>query len=508
MNEKKITAKIQEDEKIEGILKLEPLRGPNGYSAYELYVQNLSDGEIPLTELEWLESIGKVNYYRQYKQTFITTDENTTIIPININAYNETCLLEVFLNGLRLDNTEYSVNNTTKQIVLTNAIDKGQTIHIIASKTIVATANDYNLLKGEKGENGLDGRDGADGLGVPEGGTTGQILAKKTNADNDTEWIDPPAGTGGGSVTGDTYPIGSITAFAGSTIPANWLLCNGQAISRTDYSELFAVVGTTYGAGDGSTTFNLPDLRGRVAVGVDSTDANLDSLGKTYGEKEVALSINQIPAHTHTVTGRKGSDAWADGFIWFHAADGGNNKTSTHITSSAGGGQAHNNMQPSMAQNFIIKAKQSAGLVATVVDALNSTSSTDALSARQGNILYNKIKGTVVYENESSPVNTGTITLTKSINDAIKVEITYKDNQNYCGVVVYEPNNKKICLQLIHKGASTGQYFFNSKVGYITLNGTTGTYTKGIEIGVSSSKNIVINEADAVYVTKIVAYYL
>lgn len=201
MNEKKITAKIQEDENVEGILNLEPLRGPNGYSAYELYVKNLSEGETPLTELEWLESIGKINYYRQYKQTTVTTENNTTTIPININAYNETCLLEVFLNGLRLDNTEYTVNNTSKQIILENPISEDQTIHIVVSKTIVATANDYNLLKGEKGDNGINGVDGQDGLGVPTGGTTGQVLAKKSNSNNDTEWIDPPEGTGGSSVT-------------------------------------------------------------------------------------------------------------------------------------------------------------------------------------------------------------------------------------------------------------------------------------------------------------------
>lgn len=198
MNEKKITAKIKEDENIEGILNLEPLRGPNGYSAYELYVKNLVEGETPLTELEWLDSINKINYYRQYKQTVITEQDNTSFIPIKIKAYNKTCLLEVFLNGLRLDDTEYFVDNESRQLVLTNAINKDQTIHLIVSKTIVSTASDFDLLKGEKGDNGTDGKDG---LGVPNGGTTGQVLAKKSDADNDTEWIDPPTTGGGSSVT-------------------------------------------------------------------------------------------------------------------------------------------------------------------------------------------------------------------------------------------------------------------------------------------------------------------
>lgn len=209
MNEKKITAKIQEDENVEGVINLEPLRGPNGYSAYELYVKNLPEGETPLTELEWLNSISKVNYYKQYKQTTITTEANTTIIPINISEYNETCLLEVFLNGLRLDNTEYTINSISKQVVLENPISTDQTVHLIVTKTIVATENDYDLLKGEKGA------DGADGLGVPAGGTTGQVLAKQSDADNDTKWVDQ---TGGNGNVDDTLNIESTNPIQNKTV--------------------------------------------------------------------------------------------------------------------------------------------------------------------------------------------------------------------------------------------------------------------------------------------------
>lgn len=469
MNEKTIEAKIEEQEPINGVVNFEALRGPNGFSAYELYVKNLPDGETPLTELEWLENISKINYYRQYKQTFITTDENTTIIPININAYNETCLLEAFLNGLRLDNTEYSVNNTTKQIELTNAIGKDQTIHLIVSKTIVSTAENFDLLKGEKGENGLDGQDGADGLGVPVGGTTGQVLAKKTNTDNDTEWIDPPAGTGGGSVTGDTYPIGSITAFAGSAIPANWLLCNGEAVSRTTYADLFTVIGTTYGAGDGSTTFNLPDLRGRVAVGVDSTDTNLDALGKTYGEKEVTLTVGQLPKHDHDLevgtndasdsTGRKARRSW----------DGG--APGKVGTEQVGDDQPHNNMQPSVAQNFIIKASQSAGLVANVVDNVDSTSITDALSAKQGKILNDKINQlslnvVVDYTFEDNNTCEKSFDVNLQPNEHYKIRIVGGLNSNED--VYLEINNIKTNYY------QTGEYINGSLTAEGTLSKTIG----------------------------------
>ena len=71
----------------------------------------------------------------------------------------------------------------------------------------------------------------------------------------------------GGTV--GAVPVGSVTAYAGSTAPSGWLLCFGQAVDRTAYAQLFGVVSTTYGTGDGSTTFNLPDLRGRVPAGKD-----------------------------------------------------------------------------------------------------------------------------------------------------------------------------------------------------------------------------------------------
>ncbi|MBN3010378.1 tail fiber protein, partial [Ruthenibacterium lactatiformans] len=65
-------------------------------------------------------------------------------------------------------------------------------------------------------------------------------------------------------------PVGCVIPFAGAAAPTGWLLCQGQAISRTTYAQLFSVIGTTYGSGDGKTTFNLPDMRGRVAVGSDA----------------------------------------------------------------------------------------------------------------------------------------------------------------------------------------------------------------------------------------------
>ena len=90
---------------------------------------------------------------------------------------------------------------------------------------------------------------------VPTGGTAGQVLAKNTDTDNDVKWVDQAGGT-----TGDTLPIGSIISYPKAVAPENWLICDGSAVSRTDYSKIFNVIKTTFGTGDGSTTFNLSSI--------------------------------------------------------------------------------------------------------------------------------------------------------------------------------------------------------------------------------------------------------
>lgn len=90
--------------------------------------------------------------------------------------------------------------------------------------------------------------------------------------------------------------VGSIIPFAGSVVPQYFLLCGGQAISRSVYPELFAVIGTTYGAGDGVTTFNLPAMGGRVAMGGSSSYG----IGTSGGYRQATLQTSSIPSHSHT----------------------------------------------------------------------------------------------------------------------------------------------------------------------------------------------------------------
>ncbi len=91
-------------------------------------------------------------------------------------------------------------------------------------------------------------------------------------------------------------PVGVIQAFAGSTSPSGWLECDGSAISRTTYADLFAVIGTTFGSGDGSTTFNLPDLRGEFIRGWDN-GRGVDA-SRAFGSNQ----SDQNRSHTHTAT--------------------------------------------------------------------------------------------------------------------------------------------------------------------------------------------------------------
>ena len=97
---------------------------------------------------------------------------------------------------------------------------------------------------------------------------------------------------------------GAIIYHSKAEIPAGFLLCDGSAVSRSAYAALFALVGTTFGSGDGSTTFNVPDLRGRVVFGYKSSETEFDALGETGGQKTINLAHSHTMAdHYHAVSG-------------------------------------------------------------------------------------------------------------------------------------------------------------------------------------------------------------
>lgn len=169
-----------------------------------------------------------------------------------------------------------------------------------------------------------------------------------------------PAGVSSG------VPTGTVMSYAGSTAPTGWLLCYGQAISRTTYSALFSIIGTQYGSGDGSSTFNLPDLRGRVLAGCDNMGgtgaARLTSTtmspngaarGSVGGAETHTLTTAQMPAHTHTAPARSPmqQNSSTDAFLYTNQQG----STTNILTSSVGSSAAHNNVQPTMVMNKMIK---------------------------------------------------------------------------------------------------------------------------------------------------------
>lgn len=147
-------------------------------------------------------------------------------------------------------------------------------------------------------------------------------------------------------------PAGMIAPFGYSTAPTGWLLCDGSAVSRTDYSRLYDAIGAAWGAGDGSTTFNLPNFQRRTLVGMGGTGtATLgNTIASTGGTETHTLAIGEIPSHTHSQTNTNSLTLNAG-----TGAAGTYPGVAAGSTGSAGGGGSHNNMQPSAVVNWCIK---------------------------------------------------------------------------------------------------------------------------------------------------------
>lgn len=234
---------------------------------------------------------------------------------------------------------------------------------------------------------------------------------------------------GSSSIVSDTLPIGSVVEWYSSYVPENWLICDGSAISREDYADLFTIIGTRFGVGDGSTTFNLPDKRAKFSVGLDNRDTDFNTLGKIGGTKSQSIVHNHvIPEHKHWAGqlkanmnfGNSGSNLVCDFQYGSFSQDYPETNRiifpNTQLTGHGGERDHHgvsisgqtdavnltsnnntsnttvNKLPPYFTTIYIIKAKQKTAIVATVTDNLTSDSANDALSAKQGKVLKGYIE--------------------------------------------------------------------------------------------------------------------
>jgi len=151
---------------------------------------------------------------------------------------------------------------------------------------------------------------------------------------------------------GGTLITGEIRLIPGASVPTGWLACNGALLDPTQYPDLFAQIGAAFG-GDGVNTFALPDMRGRVAVGVGSgTGLTPRAMGDTGGEETHILTVPEIPSHHHGVNRSIGAGGAQLGFAWNTVGT----ATTTINSQDAGGGEGHENMPPFVALDFYIYA--------------------------------------------------------------------------------------------------------------------------------------------------------
>src|SRR4051812_16255973 len=152
--------------------------------------------------------------------------------------------------------------------------------------------------------------------------------------------------------------VGEIRMFAGNFAPAGWMFCEGQLLPIIENETLFNLIGTTYG-GDGQETFQLPDLRGRLPL----HQGNSFILAETGGAEEIALTVQQIPVHTHALLVRtaQGSTPNAESNVLagspnldLYLEDVGSTPMATAAMTSVGGSQPHTNFQPYLCLDFII----------------------------------------------------------------------------------------------------------------------------------------------------------
>lgn len=306
----------------------------------------------------------------------------------------------------------------------------------------------------------------------------------------------------------DTLPIGTVIPFAGNTVPSDWMVCDGSTLSRTEYALLFAAIGTSFGEGDGETTFNIPDLRGKAPVGLDLEDTDFDTIGETGGEKEHTLTINELPSHSHRqlYASNPTSGSWGRDIsgVNYHVISSPVNFYNGIFSGETGENQAHNIMQPYVVVNYIIKVLDASALGSGLIVDGASTSNTDAYSCNYVNGLVDDAisrgKGTILYNNSTG--STTSVTLSQSLADFDEIAILFA-----CNVTAYASSigNKWETVKFPDGSGKTSKYsfsttFYSESGGTPKMYGWTTVYTL-------ASNSITLSQNHAGVVTPSTMYW-
>ena len=232
-----------------------------------------------------------------------------------------------------------------------------------------------------------------------DGETLTTVLTQLQNS------IDSLSGlTGGGGSVLD-MPLGTVLPIATESVPEGWMLCDGREISIEEYQDLYDLIGTTYGAGDSAfwaqvfypaTTFNIPDLRGRTIIGANDMGGEQSdvlaihsaSVGEVGGEEMHQLAEVEMPIHTHAPEG-----SLVSSFV-YGAVENGNGNNRVFVSeltlgdgqAPSGGDQPHNNMQPYMALNCVMKVRETEDAIAELEAKIQSVENVvDSLASQFDN---------------------------------------------------------------------------------------------------------------------------
>jgi len=256
----------------------------------------------------------------------------------------------------------------------------GTTASVANSGTSSAAVFDFTIPRGDKGDTGNTGPAGTAATisaGTTTTGAAGTSASVANSGSSSAAVFDftiPRGDTGAVGAKGDKgdkgdtgatgpdgNPTGALLPYAGSTAPTNYLLCDGSVVSQTTYAALYAVISTTYNTGgEGAGNFRLPNLKGRTVVGLDSGDTDWDALGETRGAKTHTLVGSEIPSHTHgsgsyTTNFQSNTNTTVTGGGARLNPGTGITRAVSGTSGATGGDGAHNNIQPSIVLNYIIK---------------------------------------------------------------------------------------------------------------------------------------------------------